>query len=37
MCGRDTSGILQPGRYVLVMDGPTAGASVPVELSVSLP
>ncbi len=37
MCGRNATGTLQPGRYVLVLDGPTAGASVPVELSVTLP
>ena len=37
MCGRNATGSLQPGRYALVLDGPTAGASVPVELSVTLP
>jgi hypothetical protein len=37
MCGRKASGTLQPGRYVLVLDGPTTGVSVPVELSVTVP
>jgi hypothetical protein len=37
MCGRNATGTLQPGRYVLVLDGPTTGPSVPVELSVTLP
>ncbi len=37
LCGAASTQTLQPGRYLLVIDGATTGAPAPVDLQVTLP